>query len=234
METLDRLRLPLEAFFAHLGELAPKLVVAGLIVLGGWLIAKAMRFAVVKALQAINFHILTQRSGLDAFLQQGGGHTDTAAVLGLLVFWLAVLAALMLAGDSLGLTQITALIGRVALFVPRLMLAVLILAGGTYFARVIDGAVGRYGKNAGLDEAAVLGRTARYAVLVFVVLIALDQLDIGAALIRYSFLIILGGMVLALALAFGLGGRRWAAALLDRWRAADGGKPSGGIDKKRQ
>lgn len=232
MEMLDRLRLPLEAFFAHFGELAPRLVVAGVIVLGGWLVAKAIRFTVVKALRAINFHVVTQRSGLDAFLQQGGGRSDTTDVLGLLAYWLAILAALMLACDSLGLTQITGLVGRAALFVPRLMLAVLILAGGAYFAGVIDAAVSRRGKNAGLDEAAVLGRAARYAVLVFVVLLALDQLDIGAELIRYSFLIILGGMVLALALAFGLGGRRWAAALLERWRTAGGGKHSGGADRK--
>jgi hypothetical protein len=222
METLDRLRLPLEDFVAHLGELMPRLFLAGIIVLGGWLVAKAVRFAVVKALGAINFHILTQRSGLDAFLQQDGGHRDTTTILALLAYWLAILAALMLAFDSLGLAQVTGLVGRIALFVPRIMLAVLILAGGAYFAGVIDGGVSRYGKSLGLDEAAVLGRAARFGVLVFVVLIALEQLDIGADLIRYSFLILLAGMVLALALAFGLGGQKWAAALLDRWRAARG------------
>jgi len=52
---------------------------------------------VVKALRAVNFHVLTERSGLDGFLRQGGGSTDTAAVLGWLVFWLAILTALMIA-----------------------------------------------------------------------------------------------------------------------------------------
>jgi hypothetical protein len=51
----------------------------------------------------------------------------------------------------------------------------------------------------------------------FVVLIALDQMGVGGAIIRQSFLIILGGVVLALALAFGIGGQHWAAEILERW-----------------
>jgi hypothetical protein len=222
METLARLSLPLETLLAYLGELMPKLFLAGVIVFGGWLIAKAVRFAVVKALGAINFQVLTQRSGFDAFLQQDGGHRDTTTILALLAYWFVILAALVLAFDSLGLAQVTGVVGRIALFIPRVILAILILAGGAYFARVIDGGISRYGASVGLDEAAVLGRVARFAVLVFVVLLALEQLDIGADLIRYSFLIVLAGMVLAIALAFGLGGQVWAAALLDRWRATRG------------
>jgi hypothetical protein len=77
------------------------------------------------------------------------------------------------------------------------------LAPKLFLAGVVDGAVVRHGKNLGLDEAVLLGRAARLVALVFVVLIALEQLDIGAKLVRYSFLIILAGLVLALALAFG-------------------------------
>jgi hypothetical protein len=95
--------------------------------------------------------------------------------------------------------------------------AVVILAFGAYFAQFLDATVTAYGRNVGIDEAAVLGRLSRYAVLLFVILIALDQLQIGGDIIRQSFLIILGGVVLALALAFGLGGRDWAARMLDHW-----------------
>jgi hypothetical protein len=61
-----------------------------------------------------------------------------------------------------------------------------------------------YSKNVDLPDARLLGRLARYAVIMFVALIALDQLDIGGNIIRESFLIILAGIVLGLALAFGL------------------------------
>jgi hypothetical protein len=63
----------------------------------------------------------------------------------------------------------------------------------------------------------LLGRVVRYAVMVFVLLLAIDHLDIGGGLIQQTFLILLGGVVLALALAFGIGGRERAAELIERW-----------------
>lgn len=217
MEPIDMALETLHTFILQVGAFLPKALLAVTIAIAGWLIAKAVRFAVVKALRSINFHILTERARIDAFLQMGGSTADTTAVLGMLVYWLIIIAALILACNSLGLTYVTDLLSRIALFVPRVILAVVILAFGAYFANFIDDSVSLYGRNVGFDEAPLLGRLARYAVLLFVVLIALDQLGIGGDIIRQSFLIILAGIVLALALAFGLGGRRWAANLLEYW-----------------
>jgi len=217
MEPIDMALETLHTFLLQVGAFLPKALLAVAIAIAGWLVAKAIRFAVVKALRSINFHILTERARIDAFLQMGGSTADTTAVLGMLVYWLTIIAALILACNSLGLTYVTDLLSRIALFVPRVILAVVILAFGAYFANFIDGSVSLYGRNVGFDEAPLLGRLARYAVLLFVVLIALDQLGIAGDIIRQSFLIILAGIVLALALAFGLGGQRWAANLLEYW-----------------
>ena len=102
-------------------------------------------------------------------------------------------------------------------FVPKVIVAILILAFGAYFAAFIGGTVAAYCRNVGIRDAELLGRLARYAIVTFVVLIALDQVNVGGDIIRQSFLILLAGLVLALALAFGLGGRDWAARLLERW-----------------
>jgi hypothetical protein len=204
-------------FLAEVGAALPRLLIALLVLVAGWMVAKLARFAVEKALRAMSFPVLTERSGMDDFLRNGGIRADTTAVLGLLVYWLVILAALVIGFNSLGLTYITDLIGRVILFVPRVIVAILILAFGSYFARFIENAVGAYGRNIGLQDADLLGRIARYAILVFVILIALDQVGIGGDIVRQSFLIVLAGLVFALALAFGLGGRHWAADLLERW-----------------
>jgi hypothetical protein len=204
-------------FLAEVGAALPRLLIAFVVLLAGWMVAKLARFAVEKALRAMSFPVLTERSGMDDFLRNGGIRADTTAVLGLLVYWLVILAALVIGFNSLGLSYITDLIGRVILFVPRLMVAILILAFGSYFARFIENAVGAYGRNIGLQDADLLGRIARYAILVFVILIALDQVGIGGDIVRQTFLIVLAGLVFALALAFGLGGRHWAADLLERW-----------------
>ena len=72
-----------------------------------------------QGLRAINFHILTERSGIDGFLQQGGTEIDTTDLFGVLVYWLVILAALVIAFNSLGLTYVTDLLGRVMLFCRR-------------------------------------------------------------------------------------------------------------------
>jgi hypothetical protein len=208
---------PLQGVMLQIGAFLPRLAIALLAVVAGWLLAKAARFALVKALRAINFNVLTERAGLDEFLRQGGIRSDTVDIFGMLVYWLVVLAALVIAFNTLGLNYITDLLRQVVMFVPRLMVALVILAFGSYFARFIAGAVMAYCRNVGIQDGDILGRIAQYAILAFVVLIALEQMQIGGDIVRHAFLIVLGGVVLALALAFGLGGREWAAQLLERW-----------------
>ena len=216
MENMEMLLEPLRASLRQIGEFLPHVLLAIAILVVGWLVAKAARFAVVRMLRAINFNIVTEKAGIDHFLKQGGGKTDTVQFLGLLVYWLALLAALMIAFNSLGLTYVTDLIGRIVLFVPKVMVAVLILAFGAYFARFVGSAVTAYCKNVGISDAELLGRLALYAIMAFVILIAIDQLGLGD-IIRQTFLILIAAIGLALALAFGIGGAKRAGEFLERW-----------------
>src|ERR1700693_5891053 len=167
MERIDMLWEPVRAFLVQVGEFFPRVLLAILILVAGWLIAKAVRFAVVKALRAINFNVLTERAGIDGFLKQGGGETDTTGVLGLLVYWLTILTALMIASNSVGLIAVTELIVRVVLFVPKVIVAIVILAFGGYFARFIGMSVTAYCKNLDIADAELLGRLAIDAIIVF-------------------------------------------------------------------
>jgi hypothetical protein len=217
MNEFDVLLDPVRAFLVQVGDFLPRLAIALVVVIAGWFLAKAAKFAIVKGLRAFNFHVLSQRAGLDGFLRDGGIRTDTTEILGLMVYWLVILGALVIAFNSLGLIYVTDLLGRVILFVPKVMVALLVLAFGAYFARFIANAITAYCRNVHIQDADLLGRLAQYAILTFVVLIALDQVNIGGDIVRQSFLIILAGVVFALALAFGLGGKEWAAELLERW-----------------
>lgn len=208
---------PARAMLYQVGAYLPRILIAILIVFGGWLLAKAARFAVTRGLRAINFRVLTERAGLDSFLRQGGMAGDTTDIFGLLVYWLVILAALLVAFNGLGLSYVTALLSRLVWFVPNLFIALLILAFGAYFARFVGNTLAGYGHRKKLQDAALLGKVAQYAIVVFVVLIALDHLKVGGDIVRQSFLIILGGVVFAAALAFGLGGKDWAAERIDSW-----------------
>jgi hypothetical protein len=217
MEQVSLALEPVRAFLAQLGAFLPRLILAILILIAGWLLAKFLRFAIIRGLKAVNFNVLADRAGIDGFLQQGGIKTDTLGILGMLVYWFMILVAFMVAFNSLGLVYVTDLIGRVLMFIPKVIVAVLILAFGAYFARFMATTVTAYFRNIGLEDAGLLGRITLYTIMVFVVLMALDQMSIGGDIIRHSFLILLAGVVLAVALAFGLGGQKWAATLLERW-----------------
>jgi flagellar biosynthesis protein FliQ len=171
----------------------------------------------VRGLRAVNFNVLTERAGIDGFLRGGGIRSDGTEIVALLFYWMVILIALVIGFNSLGLAYITDLLSRVLLFVPKVMVAMLILAFGAYFAGFIGHAVAAYCKKVQLQDAELLGRICQYAILAFVVLIALDQVNIGADIVRQTFLIVLAGVVFALALAFGLGGKEWAADMLERW-----------------
>ena len=217
MQSIDMFVDSTREFLHQAAAFLPKLLLALLVVAVGWLLAKVARFAVERALRAVNFNVLTERAGTDNFLRQAGMRGDTTTLFGLVALWLVILAALSIAFNGLGLTYISDLLGRVVLFTPKLLMAMLIVVFGAYFARFVGNAVQGHCVEARIPDADVLGRLVRYLLMSFVVMIALSQVEVGGDIVQRTFLVILAGFMLAVALAFGLGGKEWAASLLQRW-----------------
>jgi hypothetical protein len=217
MQSIDLFLEATREFLRQIAAFLPRLLLALFVVAVGWLLAKAARFTVEKALRAANFTVLTERAGTDNFLRQAGMRGDTTTLFGLVAYWLVILATLMIAFNGLGLTYITDILGRVVWFTPKLLVAMLVIVFGSYCARFVGGTVQAYCTDAQIPDADMLGNIARYLIVIFVVMIALGQVEVGGDIVQRTFLIVLGGIVLALALAFGLGGKEWAAAMLERW-----------------
>src|ERR1700761_1112812 len=133
MQNLDFLPETTRHFLEQGAELLPKLALAFGIILVGWLIAKAVRFAVERGLRAVNFNVLTERAGTDHFLQQGGLRGDTTTLFGLLAYWVVILAALMGAADKVGLLHLTDILHRVLLYSPKILVSMVIAVFGSYF-----------------------------------------------------------------------------------------------------
>jgi hypothetical protein len=208
---------PAYQFWGNFVDFIPKLLLAVVILVLGWLLAKAVAFAVVKSLKFIPFiSTVTEKAGIDGFLRQGGIKKSTIDILGILIYWLVILVTLLVAFNTLGLTVVSELFGEMTRFIPKVIAAVIILAIGLYFARFVEDALVAYGKNVGMEDITMIARLARYAIMVFVFIAALGQVKVGGALITNTFLILFGGVVLALALAFGLGsGQKWVGNQID-------------------
>jgi flagellar biosynthesis protein FliQ len=157
MQELNMLLEPVRALLQQTGAFLPRLLVAAGVLIVGWLLAKAARFAVVKALRAFNFHVLTERAGIDNFLQQGGTEKDATDLFGVIVYWAVILAALIVASNGLGLSQVTELLTRVVLFLPKVLVALVLLIFGAYFGRFVGQAITTYLRNAEIPDADLLG-----------------------------------------------------------------------------
>lgn len=222
METqIDVFLTSLQAFWSQIAIFMPKLLATLVLLLVGWLVARVLRAGVRRGLEALGFGRMAEKSGLEALLRQGGVELSLAGLIAGLTYWLVLMVVAVSAANSLGLDAVAGLVNRVALFLPNVVVAILILVFGTLFARFINRLLFTWLSGLKVPSALTLSTGVEYAVQVFALFIALEQLEIGTHMLTAAFTIAFGGLVLALALAFGLGGREWAAERIKDWS----GKP---------
>src|SRR5476649_1662963 len=106
MQSIDMLLETTREFLHQIAAFLPRLALALVVVAIGWILAKGVRFAIEKALRAINFNVLTERAGTDHFLQQGGLQGDTTTIFGLFAYWVVILATLMQAASEVELVHL--------------------------------------------------------------------------------------------------------------------------------
>jgi small-conductance mechanosensitive channel len=136
------------------------------------------------------------------------------AAVGRAVYWLVVVCAVMAATETMGLPVVTAWLSGVATFLPRIAVAIMIVALGTVAARVTRHVVTSTASSANVTSAERLGRVTEMALLLGTALVAIEQLGIEISFLKATLLILLGGMLFGAALAFGLGGRDLVANIL--------------------
>jgi len=175
-----------------------------------------LRRAWRKGLHAVRFDDLAKKSGIDDVLKAGDVPLNLNGVLSGLVYWFLMLITLLAAINSLGLTIASDLFSQIVLYLPNVVVAVVILIVGALFAKLIRGAVSAYLSSAQMEGGRIISAIAYYAILVFAVFVALRQLNIGQDMLLAAFRLCFGAAALALALAFGLGGKEWAARVIDR------------------
>jgi len=135
-------------------------------------------------------------------------------VVGFLAYWLIILLFLVSAANAVQLTVVSQLLERFVLFVPKLIGAVLVVAGGLLLGHFFGEIVLNAATANKLDGATALSKLVRVVVLVFTGIMALEQIDIDTTIITSSIQIIVAAIGLGCALAFGLGGRDAAADII--------------------
>jgi hypothetical protein len=209
----------LQSFWLQLIAYLPRLVAALLLLIVGWILAKLLRRAAIKFLKMVRLDVAAEKAGIEDFLLKGGVRYTAVTLIAGLVYWFVLLAVILAALNSLGLQSAAALFNRIVLYLPNVLAATLVLLFGSLLGRVVQSVSFTYLNNIGVEGASFISHVAQWAIIIFVVSIALEQLSIGGVILVSAFQILFGAVCLALALAFGFGGRRWAAHILDKlWK----------------
>jgi hypothetical protein len=165
----------------------------------------------------VRFNDLAQRSGLAGFVRQMGIPRDAASFLADIAKWFVRLIVLVAAFDALGLPAVSTVLQQVLLWLPNLVVALVVLVLGGLAASALHGLVRGATAEAGLGKPELLAGIARVAVWAFAIVIAVNQIGVATELVNTLFMATVGAMALALGLAFGLGGRETAAAIVRGW-----------------
>lgn len=206
-----------DAFVTKIAVLLPNLFFAIAIILIGWTVCNLIKRIVIRVLKLCQFDVLADRAGIKQALERGGIKQSTSEILGLLVFWFLFLIAIVTTLETLNLSGATDTLHTIYLYIPKIVAALVVLILGLYFANFLESVTRTSCANAGLEQAASIGRAAYVGTTIFVVAGIFEILDIASEIVIWAFILVFGAVCLALALAFGLGGRDVAARHLEKW-----------------
>lgn len=202
--------------FAGLVDYLPNLFFAVLIFVLGWIIGAGIGRVIAQVVNSLRVDQALRAAGVERVLERAGFKLNSGAFLGMLVKWFFILVFLVASLEVLGLQQVTMFLTAVVLgYLPRVIVAVLILLAAAVIAEAAQRVVTGSARAANLHAANLLGSIARWAIWIFALLAALDQLGI-TPFIQTLFLGIVVALSLAFGLAFGLGGQAAAARALER------------------
>ena len=196
----------------------PNLIASIVIFIVGVLIAVVVKNALVKILEASGIESLLEKTVIPQALKSTGSGVTVTSLVGELVRWFIILIFLIPAIDQLGLGAANEILTAILLYIPNVVVAVIIVAVGSVFAKIARDLVTATAAGLGTHAAGVIGQVARWSIFIFASLAALNQLGVATDLIRLLFTGLVVMVAIAGGLAFGLGGKDTAESILKKLR----------------
>ncbi|SPZ09549.1 CmpX protein [Pseudomonas luteola] len=192
----------------------PNLLGALLVVILGFFFAKLLDHLLSRLLAKLGLDRLMTGTGLTKMLARVGIKIPVSTLIGRIVYWFILLVFLVSAAESLGLQRVSSTLDVMALYLPKVFGAALVLVIGVLLAQLVNGIVHGAAEGVGLDYSAGLGRVAQALVIIISISVAIGQLEIKTELLNTVIAIVLASLGMAAALALGLGSRDLVAQIL--------------------
>jgi mechanosensitive ion channel-like protein len=191
----------------------PRLVGFLIILLIGWLVARVVKALLVKALQGVGLDRALEGGSAGAYVARAMPDTRPSEVIGTIAFWFVFLGAVAIAVSQLGIQALDNFLQSIVGYLPNVVVAILIFVLAAAVAAAVTGLVSRTLGDTATGK--ILGTAAPVLILAIASFMILDQLEIAPAIVRITYVALLGSIALGMAIAFGLGGRDVAARMLE-------------------
>ncbi|MFJ4143251.1 mechanosensitive ion channel domain-containing protein [Pseudomonas sp. NPDC089734] len=202
------------ALWTKVANFIPNLFGALVVVLLGFVVAKLLDALLSKLLAKLGLDRLMGGTGLTKLISRAGVKVPISTLIGKIVYWFVLLIFLVSAAESLGLQRVSATLDMLALYLPKVFGAALVLLVGVLLAQLVNGVVRGAAEGVGVDYASGLGRIAQGLVIIISISVAISQLEVKTDLLNHVIVIGLLTVGLAIALALGLGSREIAGQIL--------------------
>jgi hypothetical protein len=208
--TVNVLMEPLKKFVTKIAGFLPALFISIILVIIGFLLATILRAIVSRLSRLLKMDRLSEKVGLSQMLQKSGIKEPFSWLVGNAIYWLVLISFVIMGLDALKIPAVENLLQEFWLYVPNVIVAAIILAAGYLLGNFLGRAALIGAVNAGLIMSGLVGKFVKFTVFVMAATMALEMLGIGEDTVLIAFAIVFGGVVLALAIAFGFGGRDMA------------------------
>ncbi|MDE3161104.1 MAG: hypothetical protein KGM92_20245 [Acidobacteriota bacterium] len=200
---------------SQLASLLPGILALILALLVSAVVAGVLAAVLRRSLMSVEFDRRLPRWGFPTLAEWSPSKSPTLLVTR------AIALIIMLIGFLVGVSAFdvaltSQLVMRLFEYLPNVLAAVVVLVAGTIIARFLARSVLIGAVNMNLQYAPLLSAGVKWLVMVLAVAMALEHLAIGGGIIRMAFAILFGGIVLALALAVGLGSKELVSRSLER------------------
>lgn len=213
---IELLLQPFRDFWAGLVGFIPNLLAMLIIICGGFFIAWVAKAVLNKAFSALSFDGWCDRAGLTAMIRKANVWSRPSDILVKAVYWFLAIMFVMIGLTALRLQAIDSLTMQFFMYLPRAFSALLILIIGYIVTGFVSRAVLIAAVTSGYHYAKLLAEAVRMLLIVLILAMAFEQLQVAPGIVVAAFSIIFGGIVIALAIAFGVGGIEAARKIIEQ------------------
>ena len=200
----------------QLAAYLPYVIGAIFVFIVGWMVAVALGWLTTRIIKTLKVDKIVKETTLKEKIEKAGIKLSLAEAGGWAVKWFLVLVFLMAAADILKLTAVSDFLNEIISYVPNIVVAIIILVLGFLIAEFLNKTVRASVKTAGIGYGNLLASIAKWAVIIFAVFMALEQLGVAMDLVKILFSGFVIMMAIAGGLAFGLGGKDLAEDILSK------------------